>query len=290
MKKTIPILGMLIIFCLLPSIIYSNASIRTMVKSIENEIIDESTIEPEPFDYDENELNTLNFSRNRGEGRNLIGPYQGLTYYSQADSRWANKLYTSTNNNNQTMKSSGCGPTAAAIVVSSSIGNILPSTMADLFVKEGFRTVANGTSWSAFPFISNYFAFDNYEYTSNFEKALNNLRNGNIIIVSCGNGLFTTNGHYIVLVGINNNTISIFDTYMYNGKFDIPSRKGKVTIKGNTIYCTIENFIKYSNYRAFWCYSNNEKNSIHNNLIYNTGNYKVTANVLMVRSGPRNKL
>ena len=288
----------------------SYGSIENEVKQIESEIIDESKMEPEWLDPSSQpselsksiDIESKN-TKNRGDGRNLLGPYNGLTYYSQADSRWANKLYTSTNNSNQTMKSSGCGPTAAAIVVSSSIGSILPPNMANLFVSNGYRTANNGTAWSAFPFIANYFAFDDYKYTTSIDNAINYLRNGYYVIVSCGNGLFTTNGHYIVLVGINNNTLAIFDTYMYNGKFDIPSRNGKVTISGNTIYCTIDNFQKYANYRAFWCYSNDKgkgSNNTNTNINTNTntntsalakysaGTYQVatrSAN-LRIRKGP----
>lgn len=40
-----------------------------------------------------------------------LGEYSGLTYYSQIDSRWKDKLYTSTGNKTQTMGSSACGPT-----------------------------------------------------------------------------------------------------------------------------------------------------------------------------------
>lgn len=43
-----------------------------------------------------------------GSGLSLLGSYQGLTYYSQADSRWANVMYSSTGNTSQTMKSSAC--------------------------------------------------------------------------------------------------------------------------------------------------------------------------------------
>lgn len=37
-----------------------------------------------------------------------IGNYKGLTYYSQIDSRWANKMYSSVGNSNQTIGTSGC--------------------------------------------------------------------------------------------------------------------------------------------------------------------------------------
>ena len=291
-----------ILYCLLFFIViffylfnYSYASLAETIQNIENEIIDETKLEQEwlePNDNEDSDKTNSLMVKSRGEGVSLLGDCNGLTYYSQADKRWANRLYTSTNNPNQTMKSSGCGPTAAAIVVSSCKGSILPTKMANIFVREGFRTANSGTSWNAFPFIANYFAFNNYQYTTNLNTAINNLKNGSIIIVSCGNGLFTTNGHYIVLVGIKNNTISIYDTYLYNGKFDIPNRKGKVKISGNTIYCTIDNFKKYANYRAFWCYSNDSKQINNSNNVstpkYSVGTYQVATKRynLRIRKGP----
>lgn len=37
-----------------------------------------------------------------------VGDYKGLTYYSQIDSRWASKMYSSTGNSTQTIGTSGC--------------------------------------------------------------------------------------------------------------------------------------------------------------------------------------
>ena len=37
-----------------------------------------------------------------------VGEYRGLTYYSQIDSRWANKMYSSVWNAKQTIGTSGC--------------------------------------------------------------------------------------------------------------------------------------------------------------------------------------
>ena len=99
-----------------------------------------------------------------------------------------------------------------------------------------------------------------YTETSDIQKALNLLRNNNYVIVSCGNGLFTTGGHYIVLVGIEENTLKIYDPYNYTGKFNVSSRRGKVEVSGNTIYCSIDNFKKYANYKGFFCYKNENKN------------------------------
>lgn len=118
------------------------------------------------------------------------------------------------------------GPTSAAIVVSSSKGAILPTTMANLAVDNGYRTANNGTAWAYYSFVADYFDFDEYYTTSNFNTAMNYLKTDNdndgnadyYIIVSCGSGLFTTGGHYIVLVGNNNGTIQVYDPYLYSRK------------------------------------------------------------------------
>lgn len=209
-----------------------------------NEIVDEEI--KEDVEVEETKPNKWNIQ---------LGEYEGLTYYSQIDERWKDKPYTSTGNSSQTIGSSGCGPTVAAMIVSSIKGNITPEKMAEIFVEKGYRSPNNGTYWSAYRDIADVFDIE-FTETNNFDKALELLRNNYYIIVSCGNGLFTTNGHFIVLVGIEGNTLKIFDPYLYNGKFNIPSRRDKVVVEGNTVYCTINNFRKYANYRNFFCYKN----------------------------------
>lgn len=198
---------------------------------------------------------------NEGKGLDLLGKYQGLTYYSQADSRWASKLYTSTNNSTQTMKSSACGPTCAAMVVSSSKGAILPTTMANLAVDNGYRTANSGTAWAFYPFVADYFGFKEYHTTSSFETAMNYLSKNFYIICSCGSGLFTSGGHYIVLAGLEGDTIQVLDPYLYNGKFNTASRRNaEVQVKGTSVYVSKTNFERYANYKNFWIYSNDNEN------------------------------
>ena len=109
----------------------------------EQEVFDEGALETDVVVEQEN----ISYDGdNTGNGLSLLGSYQGLTYYSQADSRWANVMYSSIGDRSQTMKSSACGPTSAAIVVSSSKGTILPTTMANLAVDNGYRTSNDGTA------------------------------------------------------------------------------------------------------------------------------------------------
>jgi hypothetical protein len=185
-------------------------------------------------------------------------------YYNQADPRWAKKMYSSVNNPNQTMESSGCGPTAAAMLVSSFREVILPDKMADYFVSNGLRSANEGTYWSAFKWVSQKWQIE-YEQTSSLDKAIEYLRNGGMVIAACSSGLFSVNGHLLLMVGIEGNNLLIYDSYLYNGKFETSSRKGKVSVNGTTIYCSINNFKQYANGKQYFCYKNTGTNSGQNN-------------------------
>lgn len=221
---------------------------------------------------------------NAGKGISLLGKWTGLTYYSQADSRWASKLYTSTNNSSQTMKSSACGPTSAAMIVSSAKGAILPTTMASLSVTNGFRTASSGTAWAFYPFVADYFGFKEYYKTDNVDKAMSYLKQKNTIgtskyyiIASCGSGLFTSGGHYIVLASLDGNTIKVYDPYLYNGKFNTASRKvANVKVDGTSAYVSETNFKKYANYKNFWIFSNDKGNESSNSQVKKTTTTKTT--------------
>lgn len=195
-----------------------------------------------------------------GNGMSLLGAYQGLTYYSQADVRWANELYTSTKNKTQTMKSSGCGPTACAMVVTASKGTILPTTMAKLFVDNGYRTPNSGTSWGAFSFTADYFGFNEYYTTTNYNTAMDYLGKGYYVIASCSSGLFTTSGHFIFLTSLSNNTtINIYDPYLYDGKFETASRKpANVVVNIDNVKVSKTNFKKYANVKQYFIFSNDK--------------------------------
>lgn len=179
-----------------------------------------------------------------------------LTYISQIDSRWRYYPYTSTGNSSQTIDSSGCGVASAAMIIDSIVGNVSVTELADTFVANGYRSANSGTYWSAYRAVADQFDIG-YTETSNIDTMLNLLRNNNYIIASCGNGLFTSNGHYIVIYGIDGNMLKIYDPYLYSGKFETSTRRGKVTVEGNTVYCSVDNFRKYANYKHFFCYKYN---------------------------------
>ena len=182
-----------------------------------------------------------------------LGNYTGLTYYNQTDSRWRNHQYSSVGDSSQTIGTSGCGPTSTAMIVTAIRGTITPPEMGDLFVQYGYRSANSGTYWSAFRWVADVFDIG-YQECSNLDTAINLVRNNNYVVVSVGNGLFTTGGHFIVIVGIEGDTLEIYDPYLYAGKFDTSTRRGKVTVDGNTVYCSIDNFRNYANYKGFFAY------------------------------------
>nr|DAZ56410.1 MAG TPA: peptidase [Caudoviricetes sp.] len=217
-----------------------------------------------------------------------VGDYAGLTYYSQIDSRWSNKMYSSVGDRSQTIGTSGCGPTSSAMVVSSIKGTITPDVMAGLYTQYGYRSANQGTYWSAFRWTADVFNID-YSECYRLDDAVAKLRNNHYIIASCNQGLFTYGGHFIVLTGVEGNYIKVYDPYLYNGKFDVSSRRGKAIVKGNTVYVSIDNFRAYANYQKFFCFKNDRtdvKENTTNVVISNTTssvsnvNYKVriTAN------------
>lgn len=217
-----------------------------------------------------------------------LGDYVGLTYYSQLDSRWASNMYSSVGNPNQTIGSSACGPTCASMVVTATKGAITPDTMCDLFVQHGYRSANNGTYFSAFRAVADEFDIG-YEETYYLDKAVELLRNNHYVIVSCGNGLFTTGGHFIVLVGIDGDTLKIYDPYLYSGKFSTSTRRGKVTVDGNTVYCSIDNFRNYANYSKFFAFAHDGNVQVNNTRPVTTQAYTRYVNAkkgLNVRNKP----
>jgi hypothetical protein len=264
-------------------------------EEVTDEGADESLLEPDALVEQEN----ISYDGdNAGKGINLLGKWTGLTYYSQADSRWATKLYTSIGNTSQTMKSSACGPTSAAMIVSSAKGAILPTTMANLSVTNGFRTASSGTAWAFYPFVADYFGFKEYHKTDNFDTAMNYLKQKNVIgtskyyiIASCGSGLFTSSGHYIVLASLDKDKIQVLDPYLYSGKFNTASRKNaNVKVEGTSAYVTEANFKKYANYKSFWIYSNDEGNKQSNSNQVSKTNKENTSKKTKTKKSTKKKI
>ena len=190
------------------------ASTEIVEQTEEQENAVEQTVESEGFELQ----GQIAYEGAKAETWDVeLGDYKGLTYYSQLDSRWVNKSYTSCNNSSQTIGSSGCAPTCASMIVTACKGAITPDTMCNLFVKYGYRSSNNGTYLSAFRSVADEFNID-FEETTNIDRAVELLRNNHYLAVSCGNGLFTSNGHLIMIYEIDGDTLKIYDPYLYSRK------------------------------------------------------------------------
>lgn len=247
--------------------------------------IEEQEVEDEAFELQ----GEIAYEGDRARTWNVeLGDYKGLTYYSQIDSRWKNNLYTSIGNLSQTIGSSGCGPTSAAMVVTACKGAITPDVMSNLWVRYGYRSANNGSYWSGFRATADEFNIE-YQETIYLNNVIELLKNNHIVVASCGNGLFTTGGHFIVLTGIEGNYIKVYDPYLYSGKFDLPTRRGKAEVRGNTVYVTIDNFRNYANYSNFFCYKYEGNQEVNDSkpVVTSTYNRYVKVNTsLNVRTGP----
>lgn len=278
------------------SIIEENQSTKEIPEAY---VEDEQALEEQETESESFELQgEIAYNGSSGLPNVQLREYAGLTYYSQIDPRWKDKLYTSTGNTSQTMGSSACGPTCSAMVVSSIKGTITPPEMADLYVQYGFRSANNGTYWSAFRWTADVFDIV-YKEIYKLNDVCDLLEENYMVISACGNGLFTTGGHFILIYGYEDTNgsgqcdsgdrLKIYDPYLYSGKFNLSTRRGKATVEGNTVYVEKETFRAYANYSGFFAFKNDRANikEDNTNVVTATYNRYVKVNTLLnVRSGP----
>lgn len=171
-------------------------------------------------------------------------------YYSQSDSRWANHPYPAAGAAyaNKTVKSSGCGPTCAAMVVSACKETVYPDKMCDIARQNGYR-LPGGTANNFFSFIAKKYGIEFKTLSSSFET-LQAVKDGYQVIILCGAGLWTSGGHFILAVGADGDNIEIYDSYIWSGKFNKPY----TTVKGKGVWLNINDFKKYSNAHYFFAF------------------------------------
>lgn len=175
-------------------------------------------------------------------------------YYNQMDSRWRNHPYPGNSSAyaNKTCGTSGCGPTCAAMIVSSCREIVKPNQMCDISKQNGHRP-DGGTADSLYPYVAQRWGIEYKRLKSSFE-AHQACKEGWFVVICCGAGLWTTGGHYILAVGATDTDIEIYDPYLYNGKFNSSSRRGKVRLDGNSAWVNINAFKASSNARTFFAF------------------------------------
>lgn len=145
-----------------------------------------------------------------------------------------------------TIKSGGCGPTCAAMIVCNLTPTIVdPVFMADYAKKKGAR-VFGGTDMNV---LAKELAKDfdlSLDTTDAEEVLLAHLKAGGMAIANVSGdrsgyrGVFSDKGHYIVVAGVaTGGDAIVLDPQYYEGKYNRPGRKGKVAVSGKKCICSL---------------------------------------------------
>lgn len=146
-------------------------------------------------------------------------------YYSQEDIRWKNVMYSIRNDKTQTIGTSGCGPTCAAMVISTFTGKpVLPTDTATWSIKNGHRTLNDGTAWAFYVAIAKAYGLSCVQ-TGKLDDVKKALAVGHLVVASIGAGHFTSGGHYVLLTGITGEWITVHDPNHDNTKY---GKDGKI--------------------------------------------------------------
>ncbi len=141
--------------------------------------------------------------------------------YLQTDARWKKHNYSAPGET-RTIGSSGCGITAAAMVIATlKDATVTPVVTAEWSMARGYKAKNQGTYYSYFvPQMQAYGITCKRLNTSNLygkstseahTQALAELKKGNWIIACMGKGLWTKSGHYILVYGYENGNVYIND-------------------------------------------------------------------------------
>lgn len=131
--------------------------------------------------------------------------------YEQYSTRWKNISYTITGNSRQTIGTSGCGPSSAAMVIATLRDKkITPKETCKYATEKGYRTINSGTAHAFFPSIMKKYDIPCYK-TYDFAKVMSALKKNYMVIAAAGIGIWTRGGHIILAYGIKDNKVLIND-------------------------------------------------------------------------------
>ena len=131
-----------------------------------------------------------------------------IPHLLQWDERWGYQIYGA-----NMIAVNGCGPTVISMVASGLTGDntITPYRVAKFAEQNGYYEGDAGTSWALMTEGAAQFGVYGEEMGLSEEAVFSSLENGNPIICSMSPGDFTTTGHFIVLVGIEDGKIRVND-------------------------------------------------------------------------------
>lgn len=121
-----------------------------------------------------------------------------VVYYNQYD--YGNASY-----GDDTISNSGCGPTSAAMILSTFLDEEVTPQMACDFSAVNGHLVVGGTEDAFFDDIFNEYGVSYTKEEQTEENIISSLEDGNLIIAHVGPSEFTKSGHFIVLSGLDEN-------------------------------------------------------------------------------------
>ncbi len=138
--------------------------------------------------------------------------------FRQCDPKWGDHPYPKPEDTSKTICSSGCGSTAAAMVLKFYGKDVDPKITADFCRKNGHR-VSDGTDPNCFSDLAKNYDLK-IDTISGWDNARRILESGKPLIISvAGQGFTSGDGHYIVLTGVKGDIVYINDS----SKKKIPS-------------------------------------------------------------------
>lgn len=137
---------------------------------------------------------------------------EGVPLLMQWDKQWGYLKYGS-----DVVGITGCGPLCLSMAGYYVTGSedFSPGKMVEFARKNGYYSAGNGSSWTLISEGGVKLGLKVTEIPLVKKKILDNLEAGNPIICAMGKGDFTTSGHYIVLVGVENGLLRVNDPNSY---------------------------------------------------------------------------
>ena len=158
-----------------------------------------------------------------------MGP---MYYYNQGDTRWSSYLY----GGSDPMLQYGCGPTAAAMLISSFTNGgeaITPVTIADWSAANGYYAPQGGSYHSLIPSVLAAYGFQVESVTDHSpQNAASLLSSGHILVALMGKGSLTQNGHFVLITKLlPDGNVSIADPNSFDNstcEWELPLLMGEL--------------------------------------------------------------
>lgn len=132
----------------------------------------------------------------------------GVPLFLQWDRRWGSQEY-----GGKPAALTGCGPTCLSMAAFYLTGDdaFSPDRMLEFADDNGYYSPGSGSSWTLISEGGVRLGFDVTEIPLVKKRIMDNLKVGNPIICAMGKGDFTTSGHFIVLVGVEDGLLRVND-------------------------------------------------------------------------------